>query len=328
MRYHFVLHSYPAFDEACAMIRHTANELDRQITTSYQPVPGVTNIVIGPANRPNPTAGATGSVFGYTFDQHLRGTFWCSDRNLAALRSAPLWSYDPVVADRLKSFRIHAQSVPVGYSPAWENQLPDVERDIDVAFIGSAFDHRKRILDACSAAGLKVAWPMTFGKERDAVYSRAKVYLSLASWRPGIFQSLRIGYLAANRRCVVSDPYERPELYPYTPHLDIVDPERIVERCRELVASPKLREESIERLHEGFKAHTYTDNLRRALDHIENETTVALALAAARSGSASRFRIRIRNQNCVFAIGRFLKQSPGWFATQESRTHYLLLRKP
>jgi hypothetical protein len=252
-----------AFDDAVRMIRGAAEELQIPCTVGYQPGAG-TNIVIGSNMLAVAQIQAPTGAIIYTCEQHAPGSQWAFPYQIDHLRRNTLWSYDPVVSQRLAAHGLSPRLVPVGHCDAWET-LPKVEEDIDVAFFGSPMPYRNDILMRLRREGLNVCTDPAYGPARDALYARAKVCLSLASYTPAILQSLRVGYLLANRRCVLSDPFLSPELYPYGSSIEVAHPEHIASRCRQLVNDPHLRASIAERGYAAFKASRFRDALAAAL---------------------------------------------------------------
>lgn len=252
------------FDEAVRMVRGAARELGLSCSEGYEPGPGV-NLVIGACEMARQGAPLPPRAVVYTFEQHAPGSVWATPEQVNFLRHAPLWSYDPVVSARLAAIGgLVSTLVPVGYSEAMVT-MEEAHEDIDVAFFGSPTPARQRTIDALVDAGLDVVWKPAFGAERDAIYARAKVCLSLASHTPPVLQSLRIGHLLANRRCVLSDPFLLPGDYPYGAAVEVAETERLVERCCELVADAPLRRRVADRGFHAFRAWPFRDSLAPAL---------------------------------------------------------------
>jgi hypothetical protein len=69
---------------------------------------------------------------------------------------------------------------PVGYSPIWEKNLPEVEEDIDVLFHGSLTDRRKNFEFAIRRAGFTAVFSDDlYGLERDKMIMRSKVVINI-----------------------------------------------------------------------------------------------------------------------------------------------------
>lgn len=255
-----------AFDEVAVMVESAASALGVRVSMSSKPSPGP-NIVIGHNTYLHRGITLPEQAAVYTFEQHAQGSYWARPEQIAPLKEKLVWSYDPVVQDRLESFGVHSACLPVGYVPEWE-RIERHDEDIDVAFFGYPFPYRERVVDRLRALGLRVCWETLFGPERDRVYGRAKICLSLGSYEPRICQSIRAGYLLANRRCVISDDFPRPEAYPAFAGMLSLPPEQIAERCAQLCADARERRLIAERGYENFRSWSFTDVLREPLEEL------------------------------------------------------------
>lgn len=69
---------------------------------------------------------------------------------------------------------------PVGYSPVWENNLPEVEEDIDILFHGGLTDRRKKFLKMFQNMGLNIIFTQNkYGIERDKLIMRSKIDINI-----------------------------------------------------------------------------------------------------------------------------------------------------
>ncbi len=120
-------------------------------------------------------------------------------RLLAAHR---VWSYHPDGPGRF---------VPIGYMPQMTRIPKPAVQDIDVLFYGSMNYRRANILGKLEARGLDVRLlPVgTYGAERDGWTARSKVVLNVHYYTPGIAEDVRLSYLWANRKCVVTESTEK-----------------------------------------------------------------------------------------------------------------------
>ena len=105
--------------------------------------------------------------------------------------------------------------VPIGYVP----QLTRIEsasiQDIDVLFYGSMNTRREAVLRKLGNRGLKVIHAFNaYGARRDALIARAKVVLNVHYYDSKIFEMVRVSYLLANRKAVVSEVGPDTDLEP------------------------------------------------------------------------------------------------------------------
>lgn len=115
-------------------------------------------------------------------------------------------------ARNLRHFGITApiRTLPMGYSESL-CKIPNNVKDIDVLFIGSISPRRQAIIDAIKAKGYNaIACFGVYGKERDALLSRARICLSAHYYESNLFEQVRISYYLANGLFVVSEDSSCP----------------------------------------------------------------------------------------------------------------------
>ncbi len=98
--------------------------------------------------------------------------------------------------------------VPLGYVPELTRiqALPLRDQDIDVLFYGSVNERRARIVNALKEAGVKVqALFGIYGEERDKFIARSRVILNVHFYDARILEVVRISYLLANAKAVVTE---------------------------------------------------------------------------------------------------------------------------
>lgn len=186
------------------------------------------------------------------------------------LRQMTVWDYAQSNVDALKQLGMTGVILcPLGYVPEMTKLLPYRDPDIDVLFYGSRGGPRREILTALDNSGMKVVRLFgSYGAERDEHIMRAKVVINLHYYEQGVFEIFRCSHLFANRVCVVNEAGGRDSgleqlaerCTAYTPRA------QLVERCRELVADRKQREDIAERGFEEFKKIDLVENVRKALE--------------------------------------------------------------
>jgi hypothetical protein len=146
---------------------------------------------------------------------------------------------------------------------------PDRPRpeDIDVLFYGALNGRRYAILRDLHERGLCVKWLSgAYGASRDAWIARSKIVLNLHYWEAKIFAIVRVSYLLANRRAVVSEHSADPTLgRDLASGIAFADYDELVDRCVDLVDDERARRELVERGYQLFAARDQADILRRAL---------------------------------------------------------------
>jgi hypothetical protein len=154
-----------------------------------------------------------------------------------------VWDYSLRNIARLRSHAPVLFHLPIGTVPELSRIRPASVQDIDVLFYGALTDRRRAALDAIRAAGLSVQAVFgVYGQERDALIARAKIVLNLHKHAAQVFEIVRVSYLLANRKAVVS------EITPTTDiDADLVDAvcgvplEDLPRACRRLVDDEAAR---------------------------------------------------------------------------------------
>ena len=197
--------------------------------------PDATPIVFGAHHLSESGAGKLpADAILYNFEQLREGAPWFQPRYLALLGRFRVWDYSLSNIDYLQRSNISPQArhVPVGYVPQW-SRIESAEQDIDVLFFGTLTDRRKRVLYALADLGLKARYLVgVFGPERDRWIARSKVVLNIHAQAGGLFEYLRVLYLLANRKAVVTEPGEVGEIDPEMARgLEVAPYERLVDSC-------------------------------------------------------------------------------------------------
>ena len=155
------------------------------------------------------------------------------------LRRLEVWDYSRRNIERLVTAGIagRVKHVPVGYVPELTRIPAQPVQDIDVLFYGSINDRRARVIAQLRDMGLNVQAVFgVYGQERDALIARAKVVLNLHYYNTSIFEIVRVSYLLANVKAVVSEYHLGTEI-----EEDLVDAvklaayDELAPACRELV---------------------------------------------------------------------------------------------
>lgn len=121
---------------------------------------------------------------------------------------------------------IDVHHVPVGYHPS-QGRLLELERDIDVLFLGdSRLPRRRRILGGLREAGIEVltlgdyADPDLWGEGRTKLMNRVKIALNIPRLE-GHLPDIRLLVAMATGALVVSEPLYLPQ--PYRPGVHYVE---------------------------------------------------------------------------------------------------------
>jgi hypothetical protein len=180
---------------------------------------------------------------------------WCTHAYWKALHKHGITVWDYALPNLTFS---KARFVPVGYMPQL-TRIPKADpQDIDVLFYGSMNKRRADVLGELRQRGLHVeALFGIYGAQRDAYIARSKVVLNMHYYEDAPFEIVRVSYLWANRKCVVSEVGGNSSFG--------VDYDRLVPLCVELVNNDHHREQDELNGYGYFSQISEIDILREAL---------------------------------------------------------------
>jgi tetratricopeptide (TPR) repeat protein len=199
--------------------------------------------------------------------EHVNSPFMV-ENYISCLRRHPVWDYSQDNASALSEmFAKPVDYVPCGFVPELCGELSAGHEDIDVLFYGSMNDRRQKIIEGLRAAGLRVEVAFgVYAKARDSLIGRAKVILNMHFYEPGHFEILRVGYLLANRKAVVSEVNQGESVdadlvggFAAVPYSDLI------KQCAQLVQDEVRRKGLAEAGFEIFSARHASEILQRAV---------------------------------------------------------------
>lgn len=205
----------------------------------------------------------------YNLEQIDPASKWLQPTFFQLMRKFTVWDYSLRNIERLQQVGTGPQlrHVPLGYMPQMSRIATTDAPDIDVLFYGSTNPRRTRILDALRAAGLRVHAAFgVYGAQRDALIARSRVVLNMHYYDSSIFEIVRVSYLLANRKAVVTECHAGTEID--ADMRDAVAPapyEQLVDTCLELVRDTTLREELEQRGFSRIAARNEVEIVRTAL---------------------------------------------------------------
>jgi len=192
----------------------------------------------------------------YNFEQVYEGSPWLTPALLALFRRHQVWDYSQANIGRLAALDVpRLTHVQVGYSPEL-TRIAAVPEDIDVLFYGSRSPRRGAVLDTLRARGFHVESLFgVYGAGRDAVIARSKIVLNMHLYEAEVFEIVRVSYLLANRRAVVSERGANPaEDADLASGIAFAVYDELVDRCVELLSDDPSRRELGQRGYQVFSA--------------------------------------------------------------------------
>jgi SAM-dependent methyltransferase len=180
-----------------------------------------------------------------------------------------MWDYDLRNIEHWKQLKcaytpVH---VPIGYVPELSRITSAPSQDIDVLFYGSLNDRRNRILNTLKNAGVKVHSAFgVYGKDRDDLIARARIVLNIHFYESKVFEIVRVSYLLANSKAVVSECSPDAEIEKGLSHAVLNLPyDRLVEGCCSLLQDDAERRALEARGFQWFSKRKESDILSDAL---------------------------------------------------------------
>lgn len=253
--------------EVAEAVLYGARALGHDVELRSEPVPdGRREIVVGwHLLAPDDASTAPDAIL-YNLEQVTPDSLWLTPQRLALLRSRRVWDYSPANVAKLAALGIEAALVPIGYVPQW-TRIERAAEDIDVLFYGSTSQRRWDAIDAIEAAGASVhVVTGVYGAERDALAARAKIVLNVHYYEAQTFEVVRVSYLLANRRTVVSERGRDLALeQPFDPGVAFGTLEELPGLCRRLLASRSERRAIAERGYELIRARPMSASLAHVL---------------------------------------------------------------
>ena len=197
-----------ALAELAETVLYGLNALGADFDLSINEIPsGRKSIIIGAHLLDEASMNALPrDVIIYNSEQIDEQSSWLSTPYRSLLKSRVVWDYSQANVRRLVAEgAAGAVEVAVGYVPQL-TRIPPAQEDIDVLFYGSLNERRRQILEQLIQRGLKVeVLSGVYREDRDRYIARAKVILNMHYYDACVFEIVRVSYLLANEKTVVSE---------------------------------------------------------------------------------------------------------------------------
>lgn len=204
----------------------------------------------------------------YNLEQVDRSSSWISPELLDRFRRHELWDYSErnLAALARDHALTHTKLLPIGHSPGLERIAESTVEDVDVLFYGSPNDRRIEVLEQLERCGARVM-PLfgVYGVERDAWIARSRIVLNMHFYAAQIFEQVRVAYLLANRRFVVSESGDVEGEAPWRGGLVFAAYPELVGTCLAYLDRPQDREQIRRRGWELMRARPQHRFLRDVL---------------------------------------------------------------
>ena len=205
----------------------------------------------------------------YNLEQVQQDSRWMTADHLDIFREYPLWDYSELNISNLKTVGInHAVLCKIGYMPVLSH-IPPAAEDIDILFYGTVNDRRKVVLDELKQLGANVfVAEGIYGEELNKLIARAKIVLNVHYYEAKVFEIVRVSFLLANKKCVVSENGTDKSLEePLYNGIEFTGYKNLVKSCMNLLEQPERRSVLAQKGFESFKQISQTEALREVLSH-------------------------------------------------------------
>ena len=224
-----------------------------------------------------------GSII-FNLEQANRESKWCNRDYLTHLGDFTVWDYSRENADLLNHMGIPGVvHVPLGYVPEMTRLDPDFPPDVDVLFYGLVTDRRDAMLKRLVAEGVHtLASQDAFGDLRDNLLAHARIILNIHQFLPARLEVVRLGYVWANRKAVLSERREDTEIPDYLLEACCFAPyDALPEAAQRLLSDPiKLRRQA-QRGFDAFASLPMAIELKKLLGRRAHTVSVTARETAA-----------------------------------------------
>ena len=258
-----------AFREVAVTLHDGMQALGHDVILAGEPAsPGRRVIVLGVNLLRHATTAAAADSILYNLEQVSPESPWFPEETIERLRRRPVWDYSERNIAALAALGIRGvRHVPIGYVAAL-TRIADTTEDIDVLFIGSLNERRLLVLEALRLRGLRVETVFgVYGAARDALVARARIVLNIHFYKARVFEVVRVSYLLANRRFVVSEyGADLDEEGAFSEGVAFAEYDELVDICVHYLERPALRQQIAAQGLALMRGRDVRPYLRRALD--------------------------------------------------------------
>jgi hypothetical protein len=180
-------------------------------------------------------------------------------RDIVALQRAGLLDHVLVSVESRKTFLaqygVASEFVPVGFASEFGSLLPEIERDVDVLFLGYLTDRRRELIASLQSRlqqhGRKILIVdrNCYGEERTRLLNRSKIILNLQRF-PWEFPIIRLLMAMGCKTLVVSERASHPGPFIEDKHVVVRDLSELGEALVTYLADDEKRSRVVDEAHE------------------------------------------------------------------------------
>jgi len=232
------LHS-SAFSEVKDSLAWSLTELGHEVVLTENSFSAqATNIIFGAELIP---PGATLPDHSIIFNlEHPSHPNLGNVRTLA--KGHTIWDHSKASVADWKQRGFQARHLPIGYTPNLTRIPRATTQDIDVSFLGWMTPRRKKIMEALKEAGLDIFYSdCCYGGARDYIISKSKVCLNVHHDGRDRFEIVRVSYLMANSKAVISEISVDDTDYDFQGAIIRCPYAELVDKCKNWISENSVR---------------------------------------------------------------------------------------
>ena len=203
----------------------------------------------------------------YNLEQIQADSTWLTHDYLALLNKYTAWDYSKNNIEALEQLGIRdVKLCEIGYSQLLR-RIQTANEDIDILFYGSMNRRRHNILGKLTRTGINVynAFDI-YGMRRDSLIARAKIVLNIHFYEAKVFELVRVSYLLANGRFVISETGSDKGLEaPFNDGVVFSSYQDLIKVCTHYLNEPDLRKDIAKKGQNMFEQKRQSDFLRQAI---------------------------------------------------------------
>ena len=193
---------------------------------------------------------------------------WMTSGYWDLLARHEVWDYSETNLEKLRRLGItQAKLCEIGYVPAL-TRTPSAVQDIDVLMYGSFNDRRLQVVREIRDRGINIECLFgIYGEERDAFIDRAKIILNVHFYEARVFEIVRVSYLLANRKFIVSETgVDQGIEHRYSDGIVFVAYDRLCDACERYLKDDSERQRIASLGFDRFSQYPQAAFLRQVLD--------------------------------------------------------------
>ena len=209
----------------------------------------------------------------YQFEQSATSingvkNIWFSDKYISLLRGATyIWDYSlENITFLKKKYNLENMIyVPLQYSDSMRlcKNIKEIDKTIDVLFLGSLSNRRNFILDTLKAKyKVHIARNNLWNTDRDNLVSKSKIIVNMQYYDNGILEMPRISYLLSNNCFIVSESGRETKLAKdMQKYMIVCDYHSILTNIDKYLNNYELRKELLNNFFDNWKNTNYLTSI-------------------------------------------------------------------